>query len=565
MSILDRILNRATPPQTRVEPTVNMPPRTGKRMYAGAYFDRLTSDWIAQSTSQDSEVFTSIRTLRNRARQLVRDNDYAKNAKRLIANNVIGRGVKLQPKVKMQRGDKYAEAVNEQIETAWRKWCRKDNCHVAGKLSFADIERLVMTSTVESGEVFVRLVRQKFGRSKVSLGLEIIEADQCDETRIGKNGENPVRMGVEMNTWMRPVAYWFWPNHPGDIMFAYQNPAQMMRVPAGEVIHMFVTERPGQTRGISWFHSALKRMHHMEGFEESEVVAARATAALMGFVESPDPSDPIDSQETIMDGQATDEFAPGMIKKLGPGEKFTGFTPTRPNGALDPFMSLMLRGMASGIGVSYSGLSKDYSKSNYSSDRLARLDDLDTWKILQNWTIENFHRRVFEAWLDMAILSGEVSLPGYAADPEKILDQIHWQPRGWGFVDPDKEVSAYSNMVRAGFGTLEDVIEGNGGNYDETMTRRKAEIERFKKDEMVFDTDPSQVDQRGMAQRALATDTGYALGTAPPQAAGPGFVTEPAAANKLKPGQTIDKDGKPVVQPPGPAAPAPVAVPPKPA
>ena len=40
-----------------------------KRMYAAAQNNRLTSDWISQATSADSEIRGSIRMLRNRARQ----------------------------------------------------------------------------------------------------------------------------------------------------------------------------------------------------------------------------------------------------------------------------------------------------------------------------------------------------------------------------------------------------------------------------------------------------------------------------------------------------------------
>ncbi len=546
MGILDRIFGTASTPSrtARIEPTIAAP-RRGQRMYGGAFFDRLTADWIAQSTSQDSEAFTSIRALRNRARQLCRDNDYAKNAKRLIANNVIGRGVKLQPKIKMLRGDKYNDDLNDEIERAWRRWCKAQNCHTGGKLSFKQIERLLMNETVESGEVFVRLVRQKFGTSRVPLALEVIEADQVSEYRSGRDGENAVRMGVEVDQWQRPVAYWMYPHHPGDLMFAYQQPSRLLRVPAADIIHLFVADRAPQTRGISWFHTSLKRLHHMEGFEESEVVAARATAALMGFIETPEPMNPDDEPDTVMAGQAVDEFAPGMIRRLGTGEKFNGFAPARPNGTLDPFMSLMLRGVAAGLGISYSSLSKDYSKSNYSSDRLARLDDIEVWRVLQDWVIEQFHERVFEAWLDMAVLSGEISIPGYAQAPERVLEQIHWRPRGWGFVDPDKEVSAYVNQVRAGFSTMEDVVEQHGHDFGELMERREREMKFAKDKQMVFDTDPSQVDQKGMAQRALPTDTGFALGEAPPQAAGPGYTAEPAAANKLKLGQAIDDKSDP--------------------
>jgi capsid protein len=75
-----------------------------KRMYAAAQNNRLTSDWISQATSADSEVRGSIRMLRNRARQLVRDSDFAKSALRAVKNNVVGTGIKVQAQVRMQRG-----------------------------------------------------------------------------------------------------------------------------------------------------------------------------------------------------------------------------------------------------------------------------------------------------------------------------------------------------------------------------------------------------------------------------------------------------------------------------
>ncbi len=55
-----------------------------KRAFAGAQVNRLTFDWVAHSTSQDAEIRSSLVALRSRTRQLVRDNDYVKNALREI-------------------------------------------------------------------------------------------------------------------------------------------------------------------------------------------------------------------------------------------------------------------------------------------------------------------------------------------------------------------------------------------------------------------------------------------------------------------------------------------------
>ena len=78
--------------------------RVARRNYAGAQMNRLTSDWISQGTSADSEIKNSLRVLRNRARALVRDSDFAKSALRAVKNNVVGQGIKHQAQVRMIRG-----------------------------------------------------------------------------------------------------------------------------------------------------------------------------------------------------------------------------------------------------------------------------------------------------------------------------------------------------------------------------------------------------------------------------------------------------------------------------
>jgi capsid protein len=51
----------------------------GKRFFAaGAQINRLTTDWIRSATTPDLEVRADIRVLRRRARELVRDNAYAR-------------------------------------------------------------------------------------------------------------------------------------------------------------------------------------------------------------------------------------------------------------------------------------------------------------------------------------------------------------------------------------------------------------------------------------------------------------------------------------------------------
>jgi len=474
------------------------PTRQRTRAYSGARMSRLTADWVTSSTSADSEIKASFKTLRNRARQLCRDNDYARQALRSIQNNVIGHGIRHQGQVRMLRGGKLDEVINEQIHEAWEKWMNKNRCDVSGILGFHDLERLLVRSLAESGEVFVRMIKRPFGDSKVPFALQVLEADYLidDDVPQAKDG-NVVRMGIEVDSYLRPQAYHFYANHPGDVYAGNtRSNAKRIRVPADEVIHLFLPERPGQTRGVTWFASALMRLHMLQGYEEAEVVRARASSALMGFITSPEGELVGDE---VYEGERVSSFEPGVFKYLQAGESVTVPDLNAPDGQLEPFTRSMLRAVAAGIGVSFESISKNFSESNYSSSRLSLLEERDTYRVLQRYMIENFHQQVFNNWLEMAVLSGALNLPGYETNPDRYRAS-KWVPRSWEWVDPQREVDAYKTAVRCGFKTLAQVITEQGGDLDAVLMQRQSELAKLDEMDIVLDTDPSEVTEGGTSQ-----------------------------------------------------------------
>jgi lambda family phage portal protein len=488
---------RTTPQAAISEPSV-----PSKRTYAGARFTNATADWILSTTSGDAEVKASLRALRDRSRELERDNDYAVNAFNTITNNVIGLGISFQAQVKTPKKGKLSHDDNDAIETAWSQWCRKEFCHTAGISSFQEIEQLIVRSVIRDGDICVRKVTKAFGKSRVPFAIEILEADYLDDQYHGTASTgNQVIMGVEVDEWRRPVAYHFLKKHPGDITSGWSNPQPArIRVPAEEIIHIAIRQRASQMRGVPWIHTAMTRLKHMGGYEEAELVAARAASCVTGFLESAD-GDYRSDNDTLSGEPAVQTFEPGMIRKLDPGQKISVPNMSRPGGEVDPFMRLMLRGVAAGLGVSYESLSRDYSQSNFSSSRLALGDERDNYRKLQRWIIGQFHQPVFEAWLDMAVLSGTLRLKKYDTTPE-VYQAVKWMPRGWAYIDPLKEVSAYKEAVRNGFMTQTDVVAQSGGDIEEMLDQRSRELKMAKDLDLVFDTDPAMVDTKGMVQSA---------------------------------------------------------------
>jgi lambda family phage portal protein len=306
---------------------------------------------------------------------LGRDSAYAKRARGIVVNNVIGTGMGLQAQVRNSRGEMHRRA-NDGIEYAWECWARAENCHTGGALHFSDIERLLMAEVFEAGEVFVRIHERAFGDMGVPFALEIIESERVPhEFQQYATGPN-TRMGIEVDEFFRPTGYWIREQHPNDVGLSLAGTERVFRVPAADIIHLRIVERWPQTRGVPWVHAAAKTLNDMNGYADAEITAARGAANYMAHQETSDLDDPdVEEQE---DGTFETTLSPGIITR-GPG-KMDFFAPNRPNSAFDPFMNSMKRQAAVAMDVPFETFTGDYSQSNYSSSRLSLLDSRDVWR-----------------------------------------------------------------------------------------------------------------------------------------------------------------------------------------
>lgn len=486
--------------------------RQASRMYAAARSSRLTSGWTTSNGSADSELVMSLVQLRSRSRQLVRDASYAKRARVLVVNNVVGNGIGLQAQVRGKTGRVLKNGVNQDIEDAWARWSSADSCHTGGRLSFMAFERQVVAQVFEAGDVFIRLHPVRYGDSDVPLALELIEAERLAEEHaapfLGARTGNELRMGVEVDAMHRPVAYYIRQRHPSEIRFSGTYTDDVERVPAEQIIHVGVIDRWPQTRGEPWMHAVARRMNDMDGYSEAEIIRARSQAAYPGVIETPTSAKSFGEENA--DGSIDMEVEPGVFKRLFPGEKMTFGSPTSPNSALDPFMRYMLREVAAGIGVSYESLSRDYSQSNYSSSRLALLDDRDLWRFLQAWLVADFRKRIHQVWLRQAVLSRaipKISLEDYAEDPRR-FEAARFKPRGWTWIDPTKEVEAFVKAVKNGFTTVDDVISktGDGMDLEEMLEQREKELALMRDHGLVFETSPELYAKQSQPDAPAAED-----------------------------------------------------------
>lgn len=448
-----------------------------KRSFAAAKIDRLTADFLTTAVSIDQELRSDLDRLRQRSRQLSKDNDYARKFLNMVVRNVVGHcGFTLQARAEdaPNVADSLARAA---IETHFARWARLGVCDVTGRMSFADIQRLLMRTVARDGEALVLELRGAAAGNKYGYALQVLDVSRLDTTMnlSASNGRNSIVMGVEMNGYQRPVAYWLYEKNPG----GPEGGSRRIRVDAKDVMHFYLPDHAEQARGIPWLHTAMIRLHNLRGYEEAAVIAARIGASKMGFFTSPDGS-AADIATGTQDGEFMTEATPGEFGVIPAGWSFESFNPDYPHQQYGEFIKAALRGISSGLDVSYNSLANDLEGVNYSSIRSGVLEERDQWMTLQGWFVEAFLTRVFEGWLEMGLLNGAITQSNGSALPLAKLDKFlahRWQGRRWQWVDPMKDIEAARLAVRSGVSSPQAIAAQTGVDFEDML----ADIAAFEK------------------------------------------------------------------------------------
>lgn len=435
----------------------------GSHAYQGGVSNRLTADWVLASIqSADQETRADLRQLRARSRELARNNELASRYLSLIEEQEIGHeGIRLQAYVKRPDG-LLDRGINERIEDAWAEWGEPANCTVDGGLSFAEVLALNTRTRAQDGEYLVRMV--PFTGNRFGFALQILDPDQLDEQYSEYRGtdQNEIRMGVEIDAWGRPVAYWLYDKHPAES--GYSRRARE-RKSAEFILHDFKRLRAGQTRGVPWYAPALFKLRMIHGYEEAEVIGMRGAAAQGGFF-TRSPESVNDPNAAKTDQSYSVDVEPLSYHALPPGWDYQERDPKHPNNAYNEFHKAMIRGIANGLGVSYTSLANDLTDVNFSSIRAGLLNERDAWRRLQYHDMRHFCTPVYRKWFEFAQLSGALALP----DRNRMRWLRHrWMPRGWPWVDPEKDMKAAAAAIRLGLDSRTRLAGEQGRDFEEVL------------------------------------------------------------------------------------------------
>lgn len=462
------------------------------RAYSGAEPSRLNANKRPKNNAADAELAGPFgaNQMRAWARMLVRDNAWAWGVVDTFVNSVIGKGIEIQSAFESEEG-KDVETINERRDAIWKQW--SEVCEINGQYSFFEIQQMAMREIVEAGEVLIRMVpvdRRFRGIFRpVPLALELIEADRLAEEKDTYNlplhDKHRINRGIELDELGRPVAYWIYPNHPND---PYTLRGEPRRIEADEVIHLFNRQRIGQTRGISMFAPCVSWIRDLGTYVENELqasaVASCFTVAIKtdGSVSGLNPPSTASGQTTDTDGNRYEYLQPGMVMHLNPNESIESANPGRPNSASEPWINLMLRGIAVGTGLSYETVARDYSKTNYSSNRASQLEDRRRFRRWQQYLIEKLNQRVWDKFCmsaAMVDLSGFPQASELLDNPRKAAPCEHMPP-SWEWVDPQSEQQSSEAGIKAFQTTYLDELGSRGKNWRHVFYQRAKEEQLLK-------------------------------------------------------------------------------------
>jgi lambda family phage portal protein len=459
--------------------------------YQGAKRSRLTSNWATGQESADASIWTDLQILRDRSRDLNRNNAVASGLTGTFCANTIQTGITPQCRVDSRLVPMDPAQTNTfqiQAEAIWNKWSPWADS--ARRMNIDEIQSLAVRQIIESGEFLSvrRSLKRDQGRPYM-MALDIIEPDRLDSSLTDLSDPN-TRFGITANDRGEPITYHILKTHPGDIVQAFGNERESVKVPAVDpdgrpiVFHMFPILRPGQTRGIPFFAPVIDLFKQMADYLEAEVVAARIAACFAAFIKVENAYGmALGNAEsgTDAEGKRLEGFEPGMIEYLKPGESVEFANPTRPGVTFDVFMEKILRMIGAALGLPYELVLKDFSKTNYSSARAALLQAYRVFKVWQRMIVNHLLQPLWELLIEEAWLRGELTAPSFQKYRWEYC-RCAWIPCGWQWVDPLKEVEANKVAVEMGFKTRGDVCAEQGEDWEEKAeqaAREKAKYEEL--------------------------------------------------------------------------------------
>lgn len=461
-----------------------------QREYDGAGLGRLTSGWRSRNASANAEIEIAAPVLRARSRDLVRNSPIAANGVQILVSNLVGTGIR-------PRAATSDAAVNRRVDELWREF--EANCDFHGHTDFHGQVALATRLMIEGGDsLALQRVSRRDRAGRVPLKIEIKEVDHLDDSKLESTSVTGRRIahGIEWDRDGRRVAYWIYPDHPGDTARDLRSHLQSVRVPADQVIHLFERQRT-QDRGVPWLAPVIRSMRDLDDWDRAELVRKKTEACMVGVVIGEQTENDIAPRVTLADGSEAQEFGPGMIGYVN-GATDVKFNQPSSSGGVAEWNRVHLHKIAAGLRMPYALLTGDLSQANFSSSRVGlnefhRFIEMTQWGLI----IPRFCQRVWDWFVEACFIDGLIPV-------ERV--PVEWAPPRFESVNPRQDAEADLIEVRAGFASVPQMIAKRGYDPQKLIEEQAEHLAAADEAGLVLDADPSKVTKAGLMQSG-APDT----------------------------------------------------------
>jgi lambda family phage portal protein len=473
-----------------------------RRGYEAGGKTRVTEGWRGSNASADAEIAVAGPVLRDRSRDLVRNNALAAQAVQVLVNNIVGPGIR-------PRAASGNKALNKRVDALWRSFA--GSCDYYGHTDFHGLLALAVREMIEAGDILALKIATPRGLGRtVPLQIQLREIDHLDTGRVQEiAGGGYTDQGIEFDAGGRRTAFWMFPQHPGGTTRAFRRRFESERIEATRVAHLFERQRV-QSRGVPWGAPAMLALRDLGDWQAAELVRKKTEACLVGIVFGDDETQasvaPVvqDSQ-----GNKVEQFEPGLIAYARGGKDIKFNQPASTAGVYE-WNRVQMHIVASGFRVPYALMTGDLSQNNFSSSRVGlnefrRMVEQLQWQTV----IPMFCEPIWRWFIEAAQLAG--LLPLDAVIPAE------WAPPCFEMVNPLQDVQADLLETRAGFASPQQMIAKRGYDPAAVIEEWAAHAEATDALGLIFDSDPRKVSKGGNTQptEIAAAETEPTTGTKP--------------------------------------------------
>jgi len=451
---------------------------------------RALSAWSTTSGDADTDILPDLPYLRQRSRDLCRNNPLATGAINTKVTSIVGTGLQLQCRIDrniLKMTEEAATAWETRTEAEWELFCKY--CDTERTLQFSDLQELALRSAFENGDVFVTTPRQKRPNTPYGLTLQLIEADRVCNADSASDTEL-LSGGIEKDESGAPVRCHIMKGHPGNLYSVKKNEWQKVdffgeKTGRRNVLHLLAKKRIGQTRGVPDLAPVIEVLKQLGRYTEAEVTAAVISSFFTVFIKSEYGAGlDIMEPQTEVGGRAGDKdykLASGAILGLASDESIETANPSRPNPSFDPFVQALLRQVGVALELPFEILIKHFTAS-YSAARAAILEAWRYFMRRRKWLADSLCRPVYELFMDEAVALGRIYAPGFINGDPLIREAYlgsKWNGPGRGQINELDETKAADARVKGGFSTIADETAAmNGGDWEENHVQRAKEKKR---------------------------------------------------------------------------------------